>query len=99
MIQNDHNLNKDLKQRLTAFVDPGLVQRAKVRGALEGLTISEVVEKALDAYVPKIEKRSNQHINIKFTNYPAIASLIPEVNSKTAIMVPKHTEDLVVPRQ
>lgn len=49
-------MKKDLKARLTAFVDPMLVKRAKVRGALEGLTISEIVEKALDAYVPRIEK-------------------------------------------
>lgn len=55
-----------LKHRLTAFVEPNLVKRAKVQGALEGLTISEVVEKALDAYAPKIEKSGNQHIKVKF---------------------------------
>jgi hypothetical protein len=83
-------MKKDLKLRLTAFVDPMLVKRAKVRGALEGLTISEIVEKALDSYAPKIEKDSNQQIHVKFTNYPANDSLM---------IVPKHTKSLTVPRQ
>jgi hypothetical protein len=71
------------KQRLTAFVDPILVKRAKVRGALEGLTISEVVEQALDAYAPKIEKGSDQHIHVKFVNYPVTDMLIPKKTSKS----------------
>ena len=49
-------MKRELKKRLTAFINPDLVKRAKVRGALEGLTISDIVEKALDAYAPKIEK-------------------------------------------
>lgn len=57
---------KAKKYRLTAFVDPVLVTRAKVRGALDGLTISEVVEKALDAYAPYIEKHSDNRVNISF---------------------------------
>lgn len=55
MAQNLKIQNKVEKQRLTAFVDPELVKRAKVRGALEGVTISEVVEQALDASTPKID--------------------------------------------
>jgi hypothetical protein len=54
----------DLKQRLTAFVDPQLVKRVKVRGALEGLTISEIVERALDAYAPKIEEGRDKEIHL-----------------------------------
>lgn len=69
-MQNVTTMKKDLKLRLTAFVDPMLVKRAKVRGALEGLTISEIVEKAIDAYAPKIEKDSDQHIHLKFINIP-----------------------------
>lgn len=46
----------DLKQRLTAFIDPSLVKRAKVQGALRGLTVSEIVEKAIDVYAPKLKK-------------------------------------------
>jgi len=65
-------MKNDTKQRLTVFVDPNLVKRAKVRGALEGLTISEVVEQALDAYAPNIEKASDRQIYVKFPNYPVI---------------------------
>lgn len=63
---------KTKKYRLTAFVDPVLVTRAKVRGALDGLTISEVVEKALDAYAPYIEKDSDNRVNITFHSNPGI---------------------------
>ncbi len=78
MTQNNKILKKEIRQRLTAFVDPDLVIRVKVRGALEGLTISEVVEKALENYAPEIEKGSDKHINIKFINGPAIDTLIPQ---------------------
>ena len=57
-------MTKDSKVRLTAFVDPMLVKRAKVRGALEGFTISEVVEHALDAYAPKIEEGRDKNIHL-----------------------------------
>lgn len=53
-----------MKQRLTAFIDPELVKRAKVRGALEGLTISEVVEHALDSYAPLIEESKDKKIRL-----------------------------------
>ena len=97
MTQSSTIKKKDLKQRLTAFVDPDLVKRAKVRGALEGLTISEVVEKALDAYAPKIERGSDKHINVKFLNGPVNTFMIPETRVKT-VLVPKHTKPLGVPR-
>jgi hypothetical protein len=96
----DNNLKytkKDITQRLTAFVDPDLIKRAKVRGALEGLTISEIVQKALDAYAPKIEK-SRDHINVKFLNHSAIDSLIPNSGLKSSVIVSKHTKALAVPR-
>lgn len=75
-------MKTDSKQRLTAFIDPVIVKRAKVRGALEGLTISEVVEQALDAYVPKIEKGNDKHIHVKFVNYPVTDSLTSKKTSK-----------------
>jgi hypothetical protein len=96
MTQIDTIMKNDVKQRLTAFVDPILVKRAKVRGALEGLTISEVVEKALDVYAPKIEKGSDKHINIKFLNYPAIDTVIPETASKTTTTISKHIKGFAV---
>jgi len=96
MTQNNNIKIKDLKQRLTAFVDPILVKRAKVRGALEGLTISEVVEKALEAYSPKIESGSDQRIHLKFNNAPAIETEMPtDLDAKARVR--KHTKALVVP--
>jgi hypothetical protein len=80
-------MKKNSKQRLTAFIDPALVRRAKVRGALEGLTISEVVEKALDVYAPKIEEGIGRNLHLKFISGPAMQTLIP-----------KHTKTPGVPR-
>lgn len=93
MIQN---LTTMKKQRVTAFLDPTLVTRAKVRGALEGLTISKIVERALDAYAPRIEKDIDQHIHLKFVNSPAL--LAPETGLTTKGPGPKYTKQLVVPR-
>lgn len=81
-------MKKDTKQRLTAFVHPDLVTRAKVRGALEGLTISEVVEKALDAYAPKIETATDRGIHLKFTNTIDTFTRQAEQNAKR--IAPKH---------
>ena len=81
------------KQRVTAFVEPTVVTRAKVRGALEGLTISEMVEKALDSYAPKIEKNDN-HINLKFITGQQLEALIPEPTTtvkKPASKITKRT--------
>ena len=86
------------KQRLTAFVDPELVTRAKVRGALEGLTISEVVEKALDVYAPHIEKDSNKRINLKFMNTPSFGIRTLEEDARANRKAPLHTKNLGVPR-
>lgn len=57
-------MKNDIKQRLTAFVNPELVKRAKVRGAMESLTISEVVEHALDAYAPIIKEGRGKKIHL-----------------------------------
>ncbi len=91
-------VKKDIKQRLTAFVDPILVKRAKVRGALEGLTISEVVEKALESYAPKIEKDKDQHIHLKFNKNQTIDTLTSEISSTSRRIAPKHSRHPVVPR-
>lgn len=74
----------DTKQRLTAFVDPVLAKRAKIQGAIEGLTISEVVEKALDVYAPKIEKKGDQQIHLKFISGSAIGTFTQDISSKSA---------------
>lgn len=96
MIRNRVLREKNAKQRLTAFVDPVLITRAKIRGALEGLTISELVERALDEYAPKIERNTDQHLNLKFTNKSAIDSLIS--NKDISIKTANHTRNQVVPR-
>ncbi|MDP3982665.1 MAG: hypothetical protein Q8Q65_01140 [bacterium] len=57
-------MKNDKKQRLTAFINPELVKRAKVRGAMEGFTISEVVEHALDSYAPIIEEGKGKRISL-----------------------------------
>ena len=81
-------MKNDLKQRLTVFINPDFIRRAKVRGALEGLTISEVVEQALDAYVPNIVKTNDQHIKVKFSTYPVIEKAL----------IPKHSKTHTIPR-
>jgi hypothetical protein len=97
MTQNQ-NITTEKKRRLTAFIDPILLKRAKVRGALEGLTISEVVEKALDSFVPKIEKDANQRIHLKFSNDSTIDSLIPQTGLEVKRTAIKHAKNLVIPR-
>lgn len=71
-------MKKDSKQRVTAFIDPVLVKRVKVRAALEELTISEVIEKAIDTYTPKIENDGDKRIHLKFISAPAMRILIPK---------------------
>ena len=87
-----------IKQRLTAFVDPILVKRAKVRGALENLTISEVVEKALDAYAPIIDFDQGKRVKVTFSQKnmtkTALSRSMLQVNSAKI----KHTRDLSVDR-
>ncbi|OGG04852.1 hypothetical protein A2Z33_06120 [Candidatus Gottesmanbacteria bacterium RBG_16_52_11] len=98
MMQNNNITKKNFKQRLTAFVNPILVKRAKVRGTLEGLTLSEVVEKALEAYVPEIESVSDRHIQIKFATAHTSNTLVTGIGAKAKRNVAKHTKALVVPR-
>jgi argininosuccinate synthase len=97
MKRNDGTQNTS-KQRLTAFVDPNLVKRAKIRGALEELTLSEVVEKALEAYSPQIENDSDRHIHLKFNNGQAVGVNTSETRLQAAGKVAKRTKARVVPR-
>lgn len=79
-------------------MDPVLITRAKVRGALEGLTISEVVEKALDVYAPRIEKDANKQINLKFVTDPVFSSLTTNKGTRAKNIALKHTKHPGVPR-
>ena len=98
MKKNNTIVQKFTKQRLTAFVDPSLIKRAKVRGTLEGLNLSEVVERALEAYAPKIETGIDHQIHIKFFNGAPIDAFISQTGTRAGRNVPKHTKSLVVPR-
>ena len=60
-------MKKTAKQRMTAFIDPTIVKRAKVRAALEEITISQLIEKALDVYTPLIKQVSDNQIYLKST--------------------------------
>jgi len=84
-------MNDSIKQRITAFVDPILVKRAKVRSALEGLTLSEVVERALDAYAPIINKTVDEELSLKFKKLPELNGLIKNEPIIT-LPAPKHTK-------
>jgi hypothetical protein len=97
MIKNNNIAIKDLKQRLTAFVDPVLVKRAKVRGALEGLTLSEVVEKALEEHAPRIENGNGRNIHLKFLNSSPIGNPVSGTDGGKTKKVAKHTMSQVVP--
>lgn len=92
MTQNQITDTKAEKQRITAFIDSVLVKRAKVRGALEGFTISEIVEKALEDYAPKIENGHDKHILLKFVSDSTIATLIPETDKTAKGKLLKNTK-------
>lgn len=99
MTQINKTQKKNLKQRLTTFVEPDLIKRAKIRGALEGLTLSEVVEKALEVYSPKIENDSNTHIHLKFINGQAIDTSLSGSGREAMKKSDKHTMPLGIPKK
>jgi hypothetical protein len=73
------------------------VRTTKIRGALEGLTISEMVEGARNAYPSKIKTGNDRHIDIKILDLPLNHLMISETKVKT-ILIPKRSKALVVPR-
>lgn len=87
------------KQRVTAFIDPALYTRIKVRAALEDITISEVFEKALDEYAPKIVADEYSHIKLTFDNGPIPKAIFSTVSLLGKKNIPKHTKSLNVPRR
>ncbi|MBI2334259.1 CopG family transcriptional regulator [Candidatus Daviesbacteria bacterium] len=44
------------KQRITLFLDPALVKKAKGQALQEETTLTGLVEKALDKYLPVVVK-------------------------------------------
>jgi hypothetical protein len=84
------------KQRVTAFIDPILFKRAKVRGALESMTVSEIVERALEEYAPKLEQDTNKNIHLHFVNGPAIDTLLTENDMRSKRKALMHTKSIGV---
>lgn len=41
------------KQRLTLFINPDVIKKAKVQAIVEELTLTAFVEKTLSTYLPK----------------------------------------------
>jgi hypothetical protein len=91
--QNSSELKK---QRVTAFIDPILVKRAKVRGALESMTISEVVERALEEYAPKLEQDAYQNIHLKFNNGISVDTSLTESDMRSKRKPPMHAKPMNV---
>lgn len=46
-------ITSDGKQRITLFVKPSVVKHARAQAVIEDLTLTGIVEKALNAYLPK----------------------------------------------
>ncbi len=46
-------MTTDNKQRVTLFINPSIVKQAKAQAVVEGLTLTNLVEKALISYLPK----------------------------------------------
>jgi len=46
-------MKTDDKHRLTIFIDPSIAKHAKAEAIVEDITLTEYVEKALLAYLPK----------------------------------------------
>lgn len=99
MARINNTISVNNKHRLTSFIDPMLIKRLKVRGALEGLTLSEMVEIALDEYAPKIEKDADSHINVKFDKGSIPKAILPQIELLGKKIIPKHSKSLNVPRK
>ena len=47
-------MTTDSKQRLTLFTNPAIATHAKAQAVVEGITLTNLVEKALINYLPKM---------------------------------------------
>ena len=46
-------MKTNTKQRVTLFLDPGLVKQAKTQAIVEEISLTALVERALAKYLPK----------------------------------------------
>ncbi|OGH11175.1 MAG: hypothetical protein A2857_04200 [Candidatus Levybacteria bacterium RIFCSPHIGHO2_01_FULL_36_15] len=54
------------KQRLTLFVNPAIAKHAKAQAIVEGLSLTNLVEKALINYLPKETVIKKADIRVDF---------------------------------
>ena len=47
------SMTTNSKQRLTLFIDPAVAKHAKAQAVVEELSLTKLVEKALNNYLPK----------------------------------------------
>ena len=45
-------MTTDTKQRITIFMNPSIVKHTRAQAVVEDLTLTEIIEKALVAYLP-----------------------------------------------
>lgn len=45
-------MTNSIKQRVTLFLNPGLLKHAKAQAVIEDITLTLLIEKALTAYLP-----------------------------------------------
>lgn len=46
-------MTKNTKQRVTLFINPGLLKHAKAQAIVEEISLTALIEKALVKYLPK----------------------------------------------
>ena len=70
-------MTTNTKRRITLFVNPSIVKQAKAQAVVEELCLTELVEKALIAYLPNetilskvnvgvLDKQGGEHIMLGF---------------------------------
>lgn len=52
-ICNSCGMTTDEKQRITIFINPALVKHARAQAVIEETTLTALVEKALNKYLPE----------------------------------------------
>jgi hypothetical protein len=54
-----------IKQRITLFINPSIIKQAKAQAVVEELTLTNLVEKALSKYLPKVTVIKKTELDIK----------------------------------
>lgn len=71
----------DKPKRVNLFLNPKLIKNAKMQAALDGLSLGEIVEKALDSYLAPalaVERSTSENGTIvTFKSGPTISTMQP----------------------